>query len=277
MEVTAAVLLAALIHAGWNAVAHRIPDRRAGFMLIGVACTVIGGAIALGSPLPAGAAWPFLGASAALHTGYLLLLMRSYQLGDFSQVYPLARGTSPLVVAVVAMIAIGEPLSTAHAAGVLAISAGLGVLVFSHSTLRRSNRAAITAAVLTGLFIAAYSVVDGVGVRGSGTTVGYVGWVFLMQGPLTPAILLSRGRLALVRLARPHLLAGLSVGVASVASYGIVLWAQSRTSLAAVAALRELSIVFGAIIGAFVYREGLGPRRVLGALLAVVGVALLNV
>lgn len=145
-----AVLLAALLHAIWNSLAH--------------------------------AAWPYIIASATVHVFYNLLLLASYQLGEFSQMYPLARGTSPWLVAVVALVVLGHEMPVTELAGVLTISAGLIALVFVGGRPTRKDLPALGAATLTGVMIAGYTVIDGVGVQ-QGPLLAYTGWMFLLQGP----------------------------------------------------------------------------------------------
>src|SRR6266480_3166894 len=170
LSVTLAVLGAAVTHATWNAIAHGIKDQVLAFALIGAGGIVVAVPLVLVSPFPLGACWPYLLASVFIHVFYYLLLMRSYRYGEFGQVYPLARGTSPLVVTVLAAIFIREHLALPQIAGVLVVSAGLATLVLAG---RRPGRAAFLAAVGTGLTIATYTTVDGVGVRLSGSPVGY--------------------------------------------------------------------------------------------------------
>jgi drug/metabolite transporter (DMT)-like permease len=272
--VVVAVLLAAVLHAVWNALAHAIQDQLVGFALIGVAITVCAAGIVLTSPAPASQSWPYLAGSAALHVLYQLLLMRSYRLGDFGQVYPLARGTSPWLVAVAATVLVGEELSLLRLVGILVISVGLAALVFVGGVPSRAARPAIAAALLTGVAIAAYTTLDGVGVRSSGTVAGYTGWLFLLQGPVLPvaAAVARRGRLW--GQVRPHLLAGLAGGVLSLAAYALVLWAQTRGALAPIAALRETSVIVGAGIGAVRFGERFGPWRIAATVLVATGVVL---
>ena len=277
LTVIGAVLLAAVLHAVWNALAHAIDDRLVGFALIGTAVTVGGVAIVLASPAPSSASWPFLAASVALHVAYNLLLMRCYRLGEFGQVYPLARGTSPLLVAVGAAIFVGEQLSVIRVAGVVIISIGLVTLVVTPADSPGVCAApAIAAAVLTGVAIAAYTTVDGVGVRSAGTVAGYTGWLFLLQGPVLPLAAVVARRGLLWRQARPHLLAGLAGGVLSLAAYGLVLWAQTRGALAPIAALRETSVIVGAVIGAVLFGERFGRWRVAATILVAAGVILIT-
>lgn len=274
--VTGVVLLAAVLHAVWNALAHAIHDQLIGFALIGVSVTFGAVVIVLASPAPSRASWPFLIGSAALHVAYNLLLMRSYRLGEFGQVYPLARGTSPWLVAIAAAAFVGEQLSVIRLIGVVVISVGLGTLVFVGGVPTRAARPAIGAAVLTGVAIAAYTTLDGLGVRRSGTVAGYTGWLFLLQGPVLPmaAIVARRGRLW--GQLRPHLVAGLAGGLLSLTAYGLVLWAQTRGALAPIAALRETSVIVGAVIGAVVFGERFGPWRVAATVLVAGGVILVT-
>lgn len=271
-----AVLAAALLHAAWNAIAHAVTDRLIGFALIGAAGTVAGAATAAFAGVPDPASWPALGLSALLHAGYMGLLMLSYRLGDFGQVYPLARGTSPWLVAIGAAVLVGETLTPVHLAGVLVVSAGLTALVFAGGVPGRARLPALGAALLTGVMIAGYTVVDGIGVRASGDPLAYLAWLMVLEGPwfLIAAAVLRRG--ALPAQLRPVWRTGAVGGVMSMAAYGLVLWAQTMGDLAAVAALRETGIVFGAVIAALVFREGMGRVKVVSAAVVAVGIALLN-
>jgi drug/metabolite transporter (DMT)-like permease len=277
LGVTLAVLLAAVLHAAWNALAHAVPDQLVGFVLIGLASTACTLPLVLLAPLPDGASWAFLVASAVLHSAYNLLLQQSYRLGDFNQVYPLARGTSPLLVAVAAVVLVGEHLGAVQLAGVAVVSAGLGSLVLAGGLPHADQRAALWAAAATGVAIATYTVLDGVGVRRSDTVLGYAAWLFLLQGPVVPLLAVrSRGR-ALVAQLRPYAGRGLLCGALSLAAYGLVLWAQARGALAAVAALRETSVIVGAGIGAVLFHERFGRARLVATVLVALGIVLLNV
>jgi drug/metabolite transporter (DMT)-like permease len=274
--VVVAVLLAAVLHAVWNAVAHSIDDQLVGFALIGVAVAVGGGALAAVSPVPSTACWWFLGGSIVLHVAYNLLLMRSYRLGDFGQVYPLARGTSPWLVAVASVVLVGEELAPVQLLGVVVISVGLCTLVFAGGVPTRAARPAIAAALLTGVVIAAYTTLDGLGVRSADTVTGYIGWLFLLQGPVLPIAAVAARRRRLWSQVRPHLVIGLTGGALSLAAYGLVLWAQTRGALAPIAALRETSVIVGAVIGTVVFGERFGRWRITATVLVVAGVVLVT-
>jgi drug/metabolite transporter (DMT)-like permease len=271
----AAVLAAAVLHAAWNAIAHGIGDRLIGFAMIGVVDLVGGGVLAALAGLPPAGAWPYIVASAAVHVGYNLLLLAGYQLGEFSQVYPLARGTAPPAVALAAVVLLGRPLPAQDLAGVLAVSAGLVALVLVGGRPGRGQLPAVATAVATGLLIALYTVIDGLGVA-EAPLPAYIGWMFLLQGPALPALAVWRRGRRLPALLRRHALPGLGGGAISLAAYSIVLWAQTSGALAPIAALRECSIVFGALIGATFLGEPLGHRRAVAAAVVLAGVVALS-
>jgi drug/metabolite transporter (DMT)-like permease len=273
LSVTLAVITAAVTHAVWNAIAHGIKDQTLAFALIGVGGIAVGIPLVIVAAMPRGDCWPYLLGSVAIHVFYNLLLMQCYRLGEFSQVYPLARGTSPLVVSILAAIFIHEHLSPAQIAGVLVVSAGLATLVLAG---RRPGRAAFLAAVGTGLTIAAYTTVDGVGVRLSGSPVGYIGWLMVLESLCVPMFAVIRRRDVLLKQPKRILLAGLAAGALSVLAYGLVLWAQTRGALAPIAALRETSVIFGAIIGTLIFREPFGRSRIAATVLVATGIVLLN-
>ncbi len=274
LPVTTAVLAAAVTHATWNAIAHGIKDQTLAFGLIGAGGIVTAIPLVAVVAAPRPSAWPYLLGSVAIHVFYNLLLMRSYRYGEFGQVYPLARGLSPLVVTILAAVFVGEHLALHQVAGVLIVSAGLAALVFVG---RWPGRVVVLAAVGTGLTIAAYTTVDGVGVRLSASPVGYIGWLMLLQSLCVPAFALVRRRDVLAKQRPRVLVSGLAAGALSVLAYGLVLWAQTRGALAPIAALRETSVVFGAIIGTLVFREPFGRARIVATVLVVAGILLLNV
>jgi len=274
LTVTLAVLAAAVTHATWNAIAHGIKDQTLAFALIGVGGAAVSVPLVIVAAIPRSSSWPYLLASVGIHVFYNLLLMQCYRLGEFSQVYPLARGVSPLVVTVLAAAFVHEHLAPVQIGGVAVVSAGLAFLVFGG---RRPGRGAFLAAVGTGLTIAAYTTVDGVGVRASASPVGYIGWLILLQSLCVPLFALVRRRDVLLKQPRRILLSGLLAGALSVLAYGLVLWAQTKGALAPIAALRETSVIFGAIIGTLVFHEPFGRTRITATVLVVVGIVMLNV
>ncbi|MFX4290854.1 EamA family transporter [Streptomyces bohaiensis] len=275
--VVAVVLCAAITHATWNAIAHRIPDELAALTLVGVGRTLSGAALALLVPFPAAAAWPYLGASVLLHVAYQLALMRSYRLGDFGQVYPIARGVAPLLVTLFAVFVLGEHLGGAGAAGVAVVLTGiLGLALWGvRDRTRRPGGPAVAMATATGVMIAVYTVVDGLGVREADAALGYIAWLMLLDGLAVPMYAAATRRAALLPRLRPFLVPGLVGGALSTLSYGLVLWAQTRAPIAPVAVLREFSVIAGAAIATFLFKERFGGPRIAAAALMVAGIALL--
>jgi drug/metabolite transporter (DMT)-like permease len=276
------VLVAAITHATWNALAHRIKDQLVSFGLIGVGAIVAAIPLIVLVAVPRAASWPFLLASVAIHVFYNLFLMRSFTYGDFGQVYPLARGTSPLVVTVLAAIFASERPSAGQIIGVLIVSAGMATLVLAgrKEAARQPatpSRAALLAAFATGLTIAAYTVVDGIGVRRSASPVGYIAWLMLLMSLCVPAWAIVKRRRQLLRQPRDVLASGLAAGALSLVAYGLVLWAQTKGALAPIAALRETSVIFGAIIAAVVFKEPFGRARIVAATLVAAGILVLNI
>ena len=273
--VVTAVLLAAVTHAAWNAIAHRITDKLTGFALISGGGLLIGLALTPFTAFPDASAWPYLLVSAAIHIAYYALLMRSFRLGDFGQAYPIARGSAPLVVTVLAAVFAHEVPDGWAAAGVALSCAGLTGVALWGLRGHRPNWAAIGAALATGLTIAAYTVVDGLGVRASGSSLGYIAWLMAVQGIFLPAYGVSRWRGETATVLRPFAALGLLGAALSVTAYALVLWAQTRAELAPVAALRESSILVGAAIGALFFKERFGAPRIAAAGLLVLGIGLM--
>ncbi|MFJ9431862.1 EamA family transporter [Streptomyces sp. NPDC101490] len=275
--VTLAVLAAAVTHASWNAIAHHIKDQLLSFTLISGGGTLIGLALLPFVPLPAAEAWPYLLVSAALHIGYMALLMRSFTLGDFGQMYPIARGTAPLVVTALAALFLHEVPDGRQLLGVAVACAGLtGLALWGVRGGDGGPRwPALLAAGATGLSIALYTVVDGVGVRASGTPLGYIAWLMILEGLAIPAYALWTRRTALLPQLRPYAARGLLGAVLSVAAYGLALWAQTKAPLAPVAALRESSIIVGAALGTLLFKERFGAARLAAATVMAVGIGLM--
>ncbi|MFF4254362.1 EamA family transporter [Streptomyces sp. NPDC001663] len=273
--VAAAVLFAAVTHASWNAIAHQITDKLVGFTLIAGGGMLIGLAMVPFVAFPAAAAWPYLIGSALIHVAYYVLLMRSFRLGDFGQAYPIARGTAPLVVTLLAALFAHEVPDGWAAAGIAVSCAGLTGVALWGLRGSRPNWAAIGAALATGLTIAGYTVVDGLGVRASGSSLGYIAWLMAVEGVAIPAFAAYRWRGQLVPTLRPFAALGLLGAALSVLAYGLVLWAQTKAELAPIAALRESSIIVGAAIGAVFFKERFGAPRIAAAGLLVVGIGLM--
>lgn len=272
--VGALIVLAGVVHAAWNAIASRINDRLLAFGLIGVSQTVVAAvALALVGP-PRGAAVPFAIASMVVHVAYTYALLHSFRLGGFGRAYPLARGTSPLLVAVGGWFLASEQLDWRQIAGTCMIAAGLLAIALASGRPRASDRAALAMAVLTGVTIAAYTVIDGLGVRRAADPTGYVALLFVGEGPPAAAIAAWSLRRTPRVVRGGDVRRGLTAGVLSMLAYGIVVWAQTRAPLALVSALRETSVISAALISALLLREPLASRRIAPAVAVAVGVIL---
>jgi drug/metabolite transporter (DMT)-like permease len=273
--VVVAVLVSAVLHASWNALLKDGQDRLVMVVLLDLTAMVLSVALLPLAARPGPAAWGLIGLSVLLHTGYKVLLMQSYQVGDLNQVYPLARGTAPLLVAVVAGLFLGERLGPWQLAGLVGVCGGL-VLLLERGRAAGHQRPLVWLALATGVAIAAYTITDGIGVRRSGTDLGYVAWLFLLGGLPIPLYTLATRRRRLAARVRGRLGVGVAAGALSLAAYGLVIWAQRRGALAVVAALRETSVLVAALIGTLVFSERFGRRRVLAAGCISAGIVLLN-
>jgi drug/metabolite transporter (DMT)-like permease len=276
LGVTLLVLLAGVLHATWNAMAKAIDDQLVGFGLLGGGAAVAAAVALPFTGLPERAALGYAVASAAIHVGYNLSLMRSYRLGDFGQTYPLARGSSPLLVALGSLVFAHEGLGVLPLIGVATIAGALVALVLVGGRRARPGRAATVAAVLTGVTIAAYTVVDGLGVRHAGHAFAYIALLFVLQGPVLAIAAGWRRRHDPAWRTPATVAAGLGAGLLSLAAYGIVIWAQTHGPLAVISALRETSVVTGAVIAVLFFHERFGWRRVPPAVAVVAGVVLIS-
>ena len=276
LGVTLAVLGAGLLHAIWNAL---LKTARGGEPMLDTASVVAGSAvwslIALpfaGMPDPA--AWKFIALSSAIHFGYYVTLSNAYRSGDLSFAYPLMRGAAPLITALLGVLFLRELPSMQVGIGVVLICAGIVSIAFVQRG--RHSRAALQWALANAVIIAAYTLVDSTGARASGNPLAYVCWLLALEGLPYLAFVLWRGRRAAVSyLIRSQRLAWIG-GFGSLAAYAIVLWAMTRAPVAAVAALRETSVIFAALIGAVWLKEGFGMMRLVGAASVVAGIAALK-
>jgi drug/metabolite transporter (DMT)-like permease len=275
--VTALVLAAGVLHAIWNALASVIKDKFVAFGLIGVTEAVVAGVCLPLAGLPAAPALAYVAASAVIHIAYTYALLHSYRLGDFGRAYPLARGTSPLLVAVGAWFLADEHLAATQIAGVSIVAASLMAIVFAGGKLTRADLPATLVALLTGVTIAAYTVIDGLGVRHSHNPFGYISLLFLLQGPVVAAIAGVSLRHRFAALALTDLPAGLAAGALSLVAYGMVIWAQNHGPLALVSALRETSVITAALIATLLFHEPLGRRRLGPAIAVVIGIVMISI
>jgi drug/metabolite transporter (DMT)-like permease len=272
--VTALVLGAALLHASWNAIIKSSRDVMLDTALVACGASILSLPLVAAVPLPARASWPFLAASVAIHVGYFATLARAYRVGDLGHAYPLMRGTAPLLVALFGVALLNERPSTSVWLGIVLISAGILSIGLLHKG--RAHLDATLWALANAVIIASYTLVDGAGVRLSGTAAGYVAWMFLLLGPVfIGCVFVLRGRAA-IDYAGLNWRRGLAGGLFLIASYGIALWAMTRAPVAAVAALRETSVIFAALIGTLFLKEPFGRQRVIGACAVALGVIALR-
>ena len=267
-SIAALVLFAALLHASWNALLKGGSDGLWAMTVMGIATSIACVLAVPFLPLPARASWPCIAGSAALHVGYNAFLVRAYRRGDFGSAYPIARGSSPLLVTLGAALTVGEWPALIGLLGILLVSAGIISLAFKG---RRLPEAGIFYALGTGAFIAAYSVTDGIGARLSGHAVAYAAWMCLAWGITALPVYWARRRdMALWRGARRTGLAALG-GIISVVAYGIVIFAMTRAPMGSVSALRETSVLFAVLLARLFFAERLTARRMVSALVIAVG------
>ena len=272
-----AVLAAAAFHAGWNAllklklepiVATALVATASGFVSVPFAATV---------GLPNLASWPYVLASVVIHIAYYLALAQAYKFGDLGQAYPIARGSAPLMTAALATLWVGETLGAYAWTGIVVLAAGILLLaVRGGRPLERLNVHSVGFALLTSLTITAYTLVDGVGARLAGSALQYTAWLFLLSG----------GAMALygfVRVGRRlvgDFIANWQLAVAgaalSTAAYAIAIWAMTVAPIALVAALRETSVLFAALLSMVLLREPVLPARIAAACLVLAGVVLVR-
>jgi len=276
--VFAAVLLAAAAHAGWNAAIKRGLDPLLTTVLIALGAAVVSVPIVSWIGLPAAAARPWVLASVVVHLGYFAGLIEAYRAGDMSQVYPIARGSAPLLTALISTAWLGERLGVLGWVGLLCLVAGVMMLSLrGGGDLARLDRRAVGFALFTALTVCAYSVIDGIGVRASGDAPAYTAAVFFGNGVIMAFYgVVRRGAKPFVGAARIWG-TGLAGGALQFASYGIALWAMTVAPIAVVAALRETSVLFGALIAVVVLREPVRAARVLAAVLIVAGLVMIKV
>ena len=271
VSVLLVVLLGAFLHAGWNFLVKAGHDTRLTTAAVYIGGGVLAGIVLPFLPQPARASWPYLGASTAVEVLYGALLAAAYRVGDLSHAYPLMRGTAPLLVAIGSGALIGEHLSAGVWAGVALVSGGIFSMI-ADARSRGYSPAATRLALLNGLVIATYTTLDGIGARLSRAPVTYSFWLSLLVAFPWLVWAVRWGGASRWGTVRRHLTPAALGGLGSVASYTLALWAMTRAPVAAVAAVRESSIVFATLLGAIVLRERVTWIRSLGAAGIVLGV-----
>jgi drug/metabolite transporter (DMT)-like permease len=265
LPVTLAVLGAALLHAGWNALVKASEDKQLDTYAVAASSGLIALALLPLLPTPAPASWPWLAGSTAVHILYFAFLAGAYRWGELSYVYPMMRGGGPLIVAATGVLAFREVLQASEWLGVLLICAG--ILAFASGA---HDRRATLYALANAVVIGAYTLIDAAGARASYAPVSYTVWFFVANGVVITAIGLGvRGR-EVPAYFRRHWLRAAAGGACALGAYAIALWAMTRAPVALVAVLRETSVIFAAVLGAALLKERFTRRRLAatGAVLA---------
>jgi drug/metabolite transporter (DMT)-like permease len=271
------VLFAALLHASWNFLVKRNDDKHLSMSAVVLGHTPFALIALLFAPLPNPESIPYILGGAGLHVGYQLFLLASYRIGDLSQVYPLARGSAPLIVAGVSVTLLGLHLSWLELAAVTTIGTGImSLTLVRRSDGLRNGRAALLA-IITGGFIASYSLVDGLGAREAGTALGFYGWLSTVNAVVFATIMRIVQPGIVTRVVCQDWRLALRGGGASFVAYAMVTWAFTVAPIPLVTALRETSIVFALLLGVFVLKERLDLMKVLATLCTVLGIGLLRV
>ena len=271
-----AVIFAALLHALWNALIKGVDDTHLSMIALQLGSLPVAVGALFFVPNPVAESWPFLAAAVLLHFGYNLFLLLSYRVGDFTQVYPIARGSAPLLVAGVSVFFLDVSLQPLELIAVFLIGAGiLSISLVRHADGERNLLAAVLALV-TGCFVAAYSLVDGYGVRLAGTAIGFYCWVSILNSILF-AIYMRVKRPGLISaVPRKAMHVFLIGGNATFVAFSIVLWAFTQEPIALVTALRETSIVFAMLLGVFFLKEKMDLAKVCSTVATLSGAALLR-
>ncbi len=274
-----AVLFAAACHAGWNASIKRTLDPLATTVLIALGAGAVALVFVPFIGIPAPASWPWLIASIVIHLFYFAGLIESYRAGDLGQVYPIARGSAPPMTAAVTTFTIGERLGLTGWGGIVLLAAGVLLLSLRGGRdITALDRRAVGFALFTAVTICVYSLVDGIGARlaGPGMANAYSCWLFVGIAPVVLGYALARRGTAVISAMTPHWKIGIGGGVMAVVSYSIAIWAMTVAPIAIVAALRETSVLFGAIIAVVFLKEPLRASRVMAALMILCGLVLLR-
>jgi drug/metabolite transporter (DMT)-like permease len=269
------VLFAAVLHAGWNVIVKSNADRLVSLTVLQTFMAAMGAVMVLAFGFPGHHVWPWAFASGVLHLGYNLFLVRAYRHADLSVVYPIARGAAPLMTLVGSMFFTHDSVGLWMAAAVVILMTGLMLTGLGNKGVG-SDPHALYYAFGTACWIAAYTLVDGIGARQSGNALGFAGVLFVFDGLfILFAAMYMRGR-SLIAGFGANWQMGIIGGAASCAAYGIAVWAMTKAPIASVAALRETSIVFVLLLSARVLKETLSWQRIVGGILIVAGASLLR-
>lgn len=278
------MLFAALLHAGWNALVKSSGDKPLDTALVHALGALVALPFALVVGIPRPECWPFMAASLVIHVGYYVALAGAYQHGDLGLTYPIMRGVAPMIVALGSASVVGESPSAAAWTGIVAITCGVALVGLAHPAQALHHRKALGFAFANAAIIAAYTFVDGLGVRLAGPqlrdVLAYVLWLFVIDGFPYPALVVWRrgpqGRRHIAAYIRHRWPAAALGGSASIGAYAIALWAMTRAPVASVAALRETSVLFATLLSTLMLKESFGLQRAIGAVVIVAGVMALR-
>ena len=282
--VVALVLVGAVLHAAWNALVKSSGDKELDTALVHFLGAVVALPLLVAVGLPPVGAWPYICASLVVHIGYYIALAGAYKHGDLGLTYPIMRGSAPLLVALSSGLLLGESPSPMAWAGILGITAGVALVGLSQFSDALHHRKALGFALANAAIIACYTVIDGKGVRltvaHGHAAITYVMVMFVLDGLPYPTLVWWRrspsARQAILAYARQRWPLAALGGAASIGSYAIALWAMTRAPVASVAALRETSVLFAALLGTWLLKERFGRQRALGTLVIVAGVMALR-
>ena len=274
------VLCGAMLHAAWNALVKSSNDKAVDNALVTVLASVMALPVLLVVGLPERAAWPYVAGSLAIHVAYNIALTGAYKHGELGLTYPIMRGFAPLLVALASGSLIGESPSPAEWIGIVGITAGVALVGLAHPGEALHHGKALAFAFANAIVIAAYTLVDGLGVRTSGDALRYAMLLFVLDGIAYPLLVWRQrsvdGRREVMRYVRGRWPLAALGGGASIASYSIALWAMGRAPVASVAALRETSVLFAALLGTWLLKERFGWQRAFGTVVIVAGVVALR-
>jgi drug/metabolite transporter (DMT)-like permease len=276
-HVFAAVLFAGALHASWNALIKVRLEPLLSITLISAVAFVVVAPAAPFVPLPVASAWPYIIGSLAIHAAYYYGLAQAYRAGDLGQMYPIARGTAPLITAVGAYLLIGENPGFGGSVGVLVLTAGILLLALRGGRAGASlDRRGVPFALMTACAISAYTLVDGVGARQGPDATSYIYWLLLTDGLMMLIFgIIWFGKAGFQHSARTYAVLA-AAGVMSMASYAIAIWAMSQAPIALVAALRETSVMFAALIGIVFLREPVVMARLVAVAIVMTGMVLVR-
>jgi len=273
-----AVIAAAVMHATWNALVKVSGDRLFSMAVMMFTHSLLAAPFVFYFGFPDPNAWIWIGLSVVIHLFYYLAVVNQYRYGDLSYVYPMSRGSAPLLVCFIAYFFVGEALTTTGVIAIIVISLGILALAAPPRLKFTLPGKATMAALFTAITIAGYTFVDGMGGRADPEVFRYIAWLFVFEGvPLLIIVLIRRTPAELISSWNTIGLKSLFGGALSTAAYALVIWAMSLSPLAAVSALRETSVIFAALIGTYLMKETLGPRRIAASTLVATGVVILQI